>query len=121
MILLIGLLRLLGGFGLHPEPGSGFWWATRPLWLAALTLALLPFLAMFGRFERLTDSGSAVRLAGWRAVIGSALVCAGLALIALHGVGGEGPLGIRLWVVLLPLAGAALAGAMPSGRRARVS
>jgi len=117
MIMLIGLLRLVGGFGLHLVPGSETWWMTRPIWLGALVLALFPLLLVFGRFERLPETGS-TGLAGWRAVIGAALVCAGLALIALHGVGGDGPLGIRLWVVALPLVGAALSGVIPL-RRAR--
>jgi hypothetical protein len=36
----------------QPVVGSGGWWATRPIWLAALTLPLAGLVALFGRFER---------------------------------------------------------------------
>jgi hypothetical protein len=116
MILLTGLLNLLGGFGLRLVPGSGTWWATRPIWIAVLVVALLPFLLLFGGFERAGGGGTVARLAGWRVVFGAVLVCVGLALVALHGVGGDGPTGIKLWLVLMPLVGAALAGAVPLRR-----
>lgn len=36
----------------QPEVGSSLWWATRPLWIAVLTLPLAGLVALFGRFER---------------------------------------------------------------------
>jgi fucose 4-O-acetylase-like acetyltransferase len=36
----------------QPEAGTLAWWALRPLWLAILTLFLIPFVATLGRFER---------------------------------------------------------------------
>ena len=36
----------------QPVPGSIDWWLTRPLWIAVLIVALMPFLALFPRFER---------------------------------------------------------------------
>ena len=44
------------------------------------------------------------------------MICGGLALLALDGIGGEGWLGLRWWVVLLPLVGAVLAGVNPTAR-----
>jgi hypothetical protein len=44
---------------------------------------------------------------------GAVLICAGLALIALDGVAGTGWLGLRITVLLLPFAGAGLAGVNP--------
>jgi peptidoglycan/LPS O-acetylase OafA/YrhL len=108
MVLLIGLGIALGGVGLGLVPGSTTWWLTRPAWMALLATALVPFIAVFGRLER--AGGRAAALPAWRLVIGSLLVCAGLALIALDGIGADGPLGIRWAVVLSALAGAALAG-----------
>ena len=113
MVLLIGLLRLLGGFGLHLVPGTGTWWATRPLWLATLAAALLVFLALFSRFERVAERGEGRTLPPWRPFVGAALVCVALALAALDGIGGAGPLGIRVWLIVLVLAGAALVRALP--------
>lgn len=114
--LVIGLAVLLGGVGLGPEPGSGGWWALRPAWLAAYAALLALLSLLFGRFER---GGPARPVAPWRQVTGATLACGGLALLALDGVGGEGWLGLRLGVLLLPFAGAALMGVNPlagSGR-----
>ncbi|MDQ4124407.1 MAG: acyltransferase, partial [Actinomycetota bacterium] len=50
--LLIGVLAFYPlGFP-QPEGGSPEWWLLRPLWLALLTVLLVPFVAAFGRFER---------------------------------------------------------------------
>ncbi|HEX5878772.1 MAG TPA: phospholipase A2 [Actinomycetota bacterium] len=35
-----------------PNPGSGAWWATRPLWLAVLAAVLAPLALALSRFER---------------------------------------------------------------------
>jgi len=45
------------------------------------------------------------------------LICGGLGLLALDGVAGEGWLGLRVWVLLLPFSGAALAGVNPLRRK----
>ena len=76
----------------------------------------MPFLLVFARFER-PATGSAGRPAAvWRQLLGCAVACAGLAMLALDGVGGSGWLGLR-WVPLaLPLVGAGLAGFGPLGR-----
>lgn len=116
MILLIGLALLAGDIGLTLEPGSALWWATRPVWIAILLVLLGLFALVFGRFERAPGRGKVT--AAWRLVGGAALVCGGLSLLALDGIGGDGWLGLRVWVVLLPFVGAALAGVTPIGRAA---
>ncbi len=45
MIVFIGILYLAGGIGLGVEPGSLAWWLSRPLWLMALLLLLVPRVA----------------------------------------------------------------------------
>jgi hypothetical protein len=113
VVLLIGLLNLLGGTGLRIEPGTKEWWITRPVWMAALAVALALFLMVFGRFERLSEPKVPIDLPIWRVALGSGLVCVALALIAVGGIGGvagEGPLGIRIWFVLAALVGAGLVG-----------
>jgi hypothetical protein len=107
MLLVIALSSALGGVGLRVEPGSGTWWATRPIWHAVLAIALFPLVAVFGRFERPRSRTGPPPCAA-RLLAGAALVCAGLALLALGGVGGPGPLGLRPWVLGGTFAGAAL-------------
>jgi hypothetical protein len=117
MVLIIGLVNLLGGIGLGFQPGTGSWWATRPIWIAIYAAALTLFIAIFGRFEQTARGGAAAPLPAWRAVAGAAGVCSGLAVLALNGIGSEGLLGIRIGAVMLALAGAALVLGLP-GRRA---
>ncbi len=106
--LTVGLGLALGGVGLNIEPGSALWWALRPVWLGVYGLALVAVTLMFSRFER---GGRRTRPAvAWRQVTGATLVCGGLALLALDGVGAGGWLGLRVGVVVLPFVGAALAG-----------
>lgn len=110
----IGAALLLDNIGLKVLPGSGAWWMLRPIWIAVYLLALLPFALLFGRFERSAVAGTIYR--PWRLVSSAILVCAGLALIALDGVGGGGVFGLREWVLLLPFAGSILAGINPLRR-----
>jgi hypothetical protein len=121
MVLVIGLGVLMDGIGLGLRPGTAAWWASRPLWMALLAVTLLPFLAAFLRFERMGGRAGAARPA-WRLVTGAILVCAGLALLALDGIGAPDGVGIKVWVVLLPFVGAALFGVrLRAGRAGRTA
>lgn len=112
--LAIGIALMLGGTGLHALPGSTSWWLMRPAWIVVYLLVLLPFALGFGRFER---SPAGTRLpATWRLVSGGVLICAGLGLLALDGVAGAGWFGLRIWVLSLLFAGAAIAGINPLRR-----
>jgi hypothetical protein len=107
MLFVIALADALGGIGLHLAPGSTAWWATRPLWHAVLAIALFPIAAIFGRFERpRARSGPSPGAA--RLLAGAACVCAGLALLALGGIGGGGWLGLRPVVLAITFSGMAL-------------
>ena len=107
----IGIALWFNDIGLHAAPGSGAWWAIRPVWLLVYLLALLPFALGFGRFERGHPADPAP--ATWRLVTGAILICGGLSFLALDGVAGDGWFGLRVGVLLLPFAGAALAGVNP--------
>jgi len=109
--LAIGVALWFGGVGLEVMPGSGSWWAMRPLWIAVYLLALLPFALGFGRFER--SPGSSGVYPAWRLVVGAILMCGGLALLALDGIAGDGWLGLRLGVLMMLFGGAALAAVNP--------
>jgi hypothetical protein len=116
MVLIIGLLNLLGGIGLGFQPGSGAWWASRPIWIAILAAVLSIFIPIFGRFEQTARAGAAAPIPAWRAMAGAIGVCAGLAVLALTGIGAEGLLGIRIWAVFMALGGAALVLGLPFRR-----
>jgi hypothetical protein len=112
--LIIGLAMQFGNIGLGLQPASGAWWASRPLWLGIYLVALTGFVLAFGIFER--GGGGRTPAAAWRQISGAVLMCGGLSFLALYGIGGSGWLGLRWWVVLLPLAGAILAGVNPLAR-----
>jgi len=117
MILLVGLAFWQLPAVLAPDPATAVWWWTRPLWLLAFAAACLPFLLVFSRFERPEPGGHAA--AAWRQLLGCAVACAGLATLALSGVGGDGWFGLRWVPLLLPLVGAGLAGIGPVAWLAR--
>jgi hypothetical protein len=119
MVLIVGLANLLGGIGLGLEPGSRDWWLTRPVWILACGAVLVVFVALFGRFEQSARAGGPAVVPAWRAVAGAAGVCVGLTALALGGIGAPGPLGIRIWIVLLTLVGAGLATGASLRRTAR--
>jgi peptidoglycan/LPS O-acetylase OafA/YrhL len=85
LVAVTGLLVLLGGPGLGLVPTSAAWWTSRPLWLAVLTVATLPLLAVFGRFER-PPADTRPAPSPWRSWLATALACAGLGLLARHGI-----------------------------------
>jgi fucose 4-O-acetylase-like acetyltransferase len=112
--LAIGAALLVGGAGLHAQPGSEAWWLLRPAWILVYLLALLPFALGFGRFER--SAASAAKLPALRLVCGGILIGAGLGLLALDGVAGAGWLGLRPGVLTAVFLGAVLAGVNPLRR-----
>lgn len=105
----------LGGIGLDSVPGSGAWWATRPLWLAIYIVALLPMIAIFARHERsfgpIRGGRTVPKL---RAALGVLAICIGLGATAAVTIASPDSLsGVRWWVIALPLVGAALLGFGP--------
>lgn len=117
MIALLALLYFTGGAGLTLLPGSLGWWLARPLWLAALAILLLPLALLLSPLERRSRRPGAGVAPASRQVVGAALICLGIALLALHGFGG-GPLpGLDFGSVALVLAGAGIGGLLPGRRR----
>jgi hypothetical protein len=115
MALLIGGAVALGGVGLGLEPGSGLWWLSRPLWLGVLALVLTGILALFGRFERLTE-GRVLPIR--RALPGALLFCFAIAVLAFDGIRpADGP--VRLGTVAVALVSAVLLDALPRRRLTR--
>lgn len=107
-LLLVSGLALLNDAWISFFPGTLSWWLTRPLWIAALVVALSPFIAAFARFER---AGSARRAAPppvWQLLPGCALVCLGLSILTLRGIPTATWPGFNLLALGLPFVGAAL-------------
>lgn len=98
---------LAGGFGLRLEPGSAEWWWARIPWILANTIALVPLVLAFGRFER-PRAPEGTPAPAWRYVLGALVTGGGLALLAAHGVGGYGWLGLNVWGLVLAFAGIGL-------------
>lgn len=111
MVLVIGLSLLAGGLGLGPEPLSGSWWATRPLWWLVLGGATAAVVALAGRFEQVPRRPGPI--AAWRPVVATALGCGGLGVMAGQGV--VDATGVNWWWPLLPV----LAVTLVSGRGRR--
>jgi len=114
-VLVMVLAWLAGGIGLEVYPGTSEWWWGRPVWIALYIAALLPMIAIFARHERVflpVRGGRTVPKL--RVVLGTLAICIGLAMTAAISIASpEGLTGVRLWVVALPFAGAALLGFGP--------
>jgi hypothetical protein len=115
MMLLVGLAFWQVPAVLAQQPATVGWWLTRPLWIFVYALVTLPFLLVFGRFERPASGAPTRPAAVWLQLLGCTIACAGLAMLALDGVGGDGWLGLRWIPLLTPLIGAGLAGFGPLG------
>ncbi len=113
MMLIIGLGFYLipGIFGI--DPGSGIWWAWRPVWVLTFAAGTLPFLLAFSRFERPSKSKDKKNVGVFRLYAGCFLTCAGLAYLALRGIGSAPHWGYDAVALALPFIGAACAGFGP--------
>ena len=107
-LLLVSGLALLTGVGLTFFPGTAAWWLTRPLWIAALAVALIPFVVVFTRFERIGMAPRRAAPPAWLLLLGCGLFCFGLATLTLRGIPTTSWPGINLLALGLPFMGAAL-------------
>lgn len=92
VLLAAGLLAANATFGLVlPEPLTGEWWASRPLWLAGAAFATWLFVRGFGRWERGRGGAGVAGRAGRGADAGAG------------GRAGAAPLGLAVpaWVAAL--------------------
>jgi hypothetical protein len=115
MMLIVGLAFWQLPGALAQQPNSAAWWWARPIWLLVYSLVTLPFLLVFARFERPSTGNGRSPAAVWLQLVGCVIACAGLAMLALDGVGGDGWLGLRWMPLLTPLVGAGVAGFGPLG------
>jgi surface polysaccharide O-acyltransferase-like enzyme len=115
MVLVIGSLLLADGFGLGLATASPEWWMTRPIWLAVLAVATVPFVLIFGRFERPeVDDRPAPPV--WQPVTAVVLACIGLGVLAAYGItNGDS---INGFAVVLPILAVLVDGV--GGARSRI-
>ena len=120
-VLVLVAAWLLGGIGLDVAPGSADWWFARPVWFALYIAALLPLIGLFARFERVSAGKEPTRpIPHWRLITGLVMICIGLAATAAISIASPlGVTGVRLWVVALPVIGAALVRFGPGYRAAQ--
>lgn len=80
----VSVVAVRPGWLPQPEIGTGAWWASRVVWVAALSVTLVPLVALLARFERpKAADGSAVT--GRNATIAAVLAAAAMSLLALEG------------------------------------
>ncbi len=86
--LVVGVVLLVGGPALRTlevEPGSGLWWATRPVWFVVLGVVTAGFVAALGWLETPRRDVRPAP-APWRVVVATIAVCGGLAVMAKSGL-----------------------------------
>lgn len=113
MVIVVALAYLAGGVGLGLEPGSFDWWMTRPLWIGFLFAALLPAALLLAPLERRARPSDSPIPAAGRQVVGAALICLGIALLAMYGFGDSPLPHLDIAAFLMVLAGAGLTGLVP--------
>ena len=107
-LLVVTAIAMITKVGIAFVPGTAAWWLTRPLWFAAIAIVLVPFVALFSRFERIGRAGRGAVPPVWQQLLGCGLVCFGLATLTLRGLPTESWPGINLLALGLPFVGGAL-------------
>lgn len=111
-VLVLIVAYLLGGIGLDTVPGSNNWWLMRPIWFVLYIAALMPLIIIFARFEQAGSIAGKVdkpEIPHWRLILGLLIICIGLASTAVYSIASPlGITGVRLWIVVMPLIGAAI-------------
>lgn len=107
-LLVVAAVALPSGWMPQPPAGSAGWWAWRPVWIAALVVALVPLVAVFARYELRRPAPSSTPLSAVRAGAAAVLVAAGIAFLARKGFVNPGmPMGLPVVGVGMVLAGKA--------------
>ena len=117
MVIVVALLYLAGGIGLGLEPGGFDWWITRPLWIGFLFTALLPAALLLAPLERRARPSDLPIPAAGSQIVGAALVCLGIALLAMYGFGDSPLPHLDIAAFLMVLAGAGMSGLVPLSQK----
>jgi surface polysaccharide O-acyltransferase-like enzyme len=117
MVIVVALAYLAGGIGLGLEPGGFDWWITRPLWIGFLFAILLPSALLLAPLERRARPSDLPIPAAGRQITGAALICLGIALLAMYGFGDSPLPHLDIAAFLVVLAGAGMSGLVPLGQK----
>ena len=89
-------------------PGTGYWWAFRPVWVMVFLILMFAGLPLFMWLEKTVGASNQRKNHIGVVILSALLICGGLAMLAAGGVAGAGPLGIHWAAVSAPVAGALL-------------
>ena len=87
MIVVVVIAYFAASGVLALEPGTSQWWASRPLWILALYVILLPLTFALSALERRPRPADAPTPAAPRQIGGAVMICLGIAYLALFGFG----------------------------------
>jgi hypothetical protein len=113
MVIIVALAYLAGGLGLGLEPGSPDWWMSRPLWIAFLYAVLVPIAFVLAPLERRALAAVAPVPSAARLVAGALLICLGVALLALFGIGSPPVPGLDIAAFGMIVVGSGISGLLP--------
>lgn len=116
MVIIVAVAYTIGGFGLGIEPGTSAWWLTRPVWIVVLYAFLLPVTLMFSPLERRSLPAGAPVPGAARLIVGAMLICLGVALLAMFGIGSPPKQGLNVASFVLVIAGSGICGLLPRFR-----
>ena len=116
MVIIVAVAYTIGGFGLGIEPGTSDWWLTRPVWIVVLYAFLLPVTLLFSPLERRSLAAGAPVPGAARLIVGAILICLGVALLAMFGIGSPPKQGLNVGSFVLVIAGSAICGLLPRFR-----
>ena len=113
MVIIVAIAYALGGFGLGVEPGTTAWWMTRPVWIVVLYACLLPVTMLFSPLERRSLPADAPVPGATRLIVGALLICLGVALLAMFGIGSPPRQGLNIASFVMVIAGSGVCGLLP--------
>ena len=113
MVIIVAIAYALGGFGLGVEPGTTAWWLTRPIWIVVLYACLLPVTMLFSPLERRSLPADAPVPGAARLILGALLICLGVALLAMFGIGSPPRQGLNIASFVMVIAGSGICGLLP--------
>jgi len=120
MMIVIGAVFLIEPAMFSFSPGTATWWIQRIPWLLIYSLATIPFILLFSKFEN--TPAREVHPSLGVLFLGCALASGGIGYLAGNGFGAASHWGIDALAIAFVVLGATCAGAMPKAfSRKRVS